>query len=507
MSRNVVGKSGSPVIEALECRTLMSVSLASAVNLGSLVGAATEPAPGSALKVYKFSFSGAETFYATASSTSGSLSLVQDKNDNGLVDPGETLATSSMGIIGFRTLPAGTYYLLAEGSSQMTFLLGEVAGNGAASAHSLGQLGTSTVTSKGWVGALEPENFYSFTLGTAASLAVSVTPASAGAVEVEIENAGGSLLAATVSSTTAELAAGSYYVLVGQASVGAHSNYSLSLSAGKPSPTPTPTPTPTPSGKFLGNVLPLGDSITWGDQTDPALGGPIPGGYRTQLYLNLHNAGYTFNFVGTVTTNASATLTAAGQTHNEGHPGYRINQIQDNLDGYDGLLDADGGYWLSGGGGTGRAAIEPNDILLLIGTNDIFSHVAQGYPNHNAPEGIFMTDLEGRLAGLVNYLIKDRPSANILLSSIPPIPQFNNINGVPFNTEVKEYNAYIQYTLVPELKAAGKHVSFVNEYANFIDAHGNVEGYLLPDDIHPTQAGYNAMGATWANALEALANG
>jgi lysophospholipase L1-like esterase len=257
----------------------------------------------------------------------------------------------------------------------------------------------------------------------------------------------------------------------------------------------------------LGNILPLGDSITWGDQTAPALGGPIPGGYRTQLYLNLHNAGYSFNFVGTVTTNASATLTAAGQTHNEGHPGYRINQIQDNLDGYDGLQDADGGYWLSGGGGTGRAAIEPNYILLLIGTNDIFDHVDQNYPNHNAPEATFMTDLDGRLMGLVDQLIRDRPSADILLSNILPIPQFNNVNGIAYNTEVQEYNAYIQDTLVPQLQAAGKHVTFVNEYANFINPNGTINTSWLPDDIHPTQAGYNAMGATWAQAVEAVAKG
>ena len=131
--------------------------------------------------------------------------------------------------------------------------------------------------------------------------------------------------------------------------------------------------------------MPLGDSLTWGDQTDPTLG-PIPGGYRTQLYLDLHHAGYGFNFVGTISTNASATLSAAGQTLNEGHPGYRINQIQDNLDGYNGLQDAYGGYWLSGGGGTGRSPIDPNYILLLIGTNDIFGHVARIIPTTMHPK-------------------------------------------------------------------------------------------------------------------------
>ena len=249
--------------------------------------------------------------------------------------------------------------------------------------------------------------------------------------------------------------------------------------------------------------MPLGDSITWGDQTDGS--GPVPGGYRTRLYLDLHGAGYAFDFVGSQTSNASATLAAAGQTHSEGHPGYRINQVDDNLDGFDGLGDANGGYWLAGGNGTGRPALDPNYILLLIGTNDVFHHVAQNYPNHDAPEATFMSLLEGRIQGLVQHLIGDRPAARILVSSIPPIPQFFNLNGVQYNTEVKEYNAYIKDTLVPQLQAQGRHVSFVDQYANFVNADGRVKSSMLPDDIHPTQAGYDAMGDTWAKAVEAVA--
>ena len=87
----------------------MSVSLLPAVNLGNLVGAATA-APGSATRIYKISFAQSETFYATDGT--GELSLVRDKNANNKVDPGETLATSSKGNLGFETLAAGTYFLL-----------------------------------------------------------------------------------------------------------------------------------------------------------------------------------------------------------------------------------------------------------------------------------------------------------------------------------------------------------------------------------------------------------
>src|SRR5580698_2710812 len=97
-------KQAGPVIEALECRSLMSVSLLPAVNLGNLVGAATEPVPGSAFENLKFSFPQPETLYASANSSSGSLTLVQDKNGNGQIDPGETLATSIDGVIPFKAL-------------------------------------------------------------------------------------------------------------------------------------------------------------------------------------------------------------------------------------------------------------------------------------------------------------------------------------------------------------------------------------------------------------------
>ena len=60
-------------------------------------------------------------------------------------------------------------------------------------------------------------------------------------------------------------------------------------------------------------IMPLGDSITYGNG--------VPGGYRTRLYTDLHSAGFSFTFVGTVTANPSAPLSQAGQTHVRAHSG------------------------------------------------------------------------------------------------------------------------------------------------------------------------------------------
>src|SRR6516225_1585036 len=75
-------------------------------------------------------------------------------------------------------------------------------------------------------------------------------------------------------------------------------------------------------------IMPLGDSVTFGSGN---FGQGVPGGYRTRLYTDLLQAGYSFTFVGTQTANPSPLLSQVGQTHHEGHPGYMISQTANNL--------------------------------------------------------------------------------------------------------------------------------------------------------------------------------
>src|SRR5947209_14639864 len=88
-------------------------------------------------------------------------------------------------------------------------------------------------------------------------------------------------------------------------------------------------------------VMPLGDSITWG------VGSSTGSSYRADLWRRLvTQAGYHIDFVG------SQQSGSLPDTDNEGHSGWRIDQIAGGIDG-----------WL--------ATYQPDVVLLHIGTNDM----------------------------------------------------------------------------------------------------------------------------------------
>lgn len=215
-------------------------------------------------------------------------------------------------------------------------------------------------------------------------------------------------------------------------------------------------------------ILPLGDSITDGYQ--------VPGGYRTELYERLTNAGVSFAFVGSQTDNPTAPLTAGGQVHHEGHSGYRTDQIYNNLEGTDGTAGNNGGYWIIGGNGTGRSAISPDIVLLHIGTNDR----TQGEP----PSTMY-----AKLVILLNDLKADLPNAKVFVASL--IPRTDNAT---YETGQQTYNA-----MIPALVAS------LGTNFHFVDLHSVVTPAEVADGnsgVHPDQAGYDAMGDAWFNALQ-----
>ena len=117
-------------------------------------------------------------------------------------------------------------------------------------------------------------------------------------------------------------------------------------------------------------VMPLGDSITAGYD------GTAYSGYRGYLLDDLTSAGITTQYIGSydpTTLNVygqhalgySPTLTAEGQNFCDGFPGFSSADILANIVGsytppqpatwpFIGPL---GGYWLTGGNGTGRPAL------------------------------------------------------------------------------------------------------------------------------------------------------
>ena len=113
-------------------------------------------------------------------------------------------------------------------------------------------------------------------------------------------------------------------------------------------------------------VMPLGDSITEGTQ--------VPGGYRIKLWSNIINNGLSVNFVGSQS-NGPAEL---GDHDHEGHPGWRIDQI-----------DASINTWMTN--------YAPKIVLMHIGTNDVL----QNYDVANAPS---------RLSALIDKICAKLPA-------------------------------------------------------------------------------------------------
>jgi len=230
-------------------------------------------------------------------------------------------------------------------------------------------------------------------------------------------------------------------------------------------------------------ILPLGDSLTWGYSPDE----PATGGYRSRLYTDFVDGGQHIQFEGSVYDRDSRLLEAAGEAWHEGHGGYWIHQITENLEGVGSDTNTpgnDGGHWLDGT--ASHPAIFPNVILLMAGTNDINS-------NHEGSAPAAMTALLGALT-------TDRPNSVVFVSTVIPLADPTK------NVKVQAFNNELRTVIVPEFQAQGAHVVLVDQYSNFINANGSVEASDLLDGVHPDRAGYDRMGDTWYAAIEQYEN-
>ncbi|MDQ4112532.1 MAG: ricin-type beta-trefoil lectin domain protein [Actinomycetota bacterium] len=193
-------------------------------------------------------------------------------------------------------------------------------------------------------------------------------------------------------------------------------------------------------------VMPLGDSITEGTQT--------PGGYRIGLWQRLASGGYTVDLVGSQF-NGPASL---GDHDHEGHPGWRIDQIDANIVG-----------WLN--------TYQPQTVLLQVGTNDIL----QDFQLSTAPN---------RLSTLIDRITTTAPNAEVFVAQITPL------GWSEAEAKVNSFNAAIP-GIVQSKVNSGKHV-------HLVDMHSALTAADLEDGVHPTAAGYDKMAAVWHNALRSI---
>ncbi|WBB64328.1 SGNH/GDSL hydrolase family protein [Streptomyces sp. WMMC500] len=187
-------------------------------------------------------------------------------------------------------------------------------------------------------------------------------------------------------------------------------------------------------------VMPLGDSITDGFT--------VPGGYRIDLWEKLVAGGQDVDFVGSQSNGPDS----LGDKDHEGHSGWTISQIDQNIS-----------AWL--------ATYTPDTILLHIGTNDMYGGDPAGAPQ--------------RLAGLVDHITAQAPDADLYVATIIPLG-FND-------SVVRAFNATIP-GIVENAANAGKNVHQVDMYSALTTAD-------LADGVHPNAGGYSKMATVWHGAL------
>jgi lysophospholipase L1-like esterase len=190
----------------------------------------------------------------------------------------------------------------------------------------------------------------------------------------------------------------------------------------------------------------LGDSITDGAQ--------VPGGYRIGLWQRLATNRFTVDFVGSQFNGPSS----LGDHDHEGHPGWRIDQIDANIVG-----------WLNN--------TRPHTVLLHIGTNDVL----QNFNLSTAPN---------RLSTLIDHITSTAPTAEVFVAQITPLASASQDNAV------RTFNATIP-GIVQSKVNSGKHV-------HLVDMHSALTAADLTDGIHPTASGYDKMAATWYSALQSV---
>jgi lysophospholipase L1-like esterase len=212
-----------------------------------------------------------------------------------------------------------------------------------------------------------------------------------------------------------------------------------------PEMTATATSTPSCSPKTSLKIMPLGDSITYGQ------GIVSYGGYRNLLGALLESDGYTVDFVGSQKSGEESLADA----DNEGHPGWRTYNLRE-------AIASEG--WLE--------TYQPDIILLHIGSNDL----RDGSPIHT----------RDNLSALIDDILGRLPETRIIVAQIIRTRWGSDAKHIYYNDAIPNVAA-----------SKGSHVSVVD-----------MENVLSKGDFttlyHPSPKGYDKMAHAWESAILAL---
>ncbi|HVZ86167.1 MAG TPA: SGNH/GDSL hydrolase family protein [Polyangia bacterium] len=213
-------------------------------------------------------------------------------------------------------------------------------------------------------------------------------------------------------------------------------------------------------------IMPFGDSITDGYNSD------TQGGYRIELFHDLHTAGKNITFVGSNSNGPSTVDGVPFPQNHEGHSGWTIAP-EGGRSGISTLVS------------TVMPQFKPDVVLLMIGTNDAIDN----YDMTNAPT---------RLGALIDSIYAQLP--NVLIVVAQPIPSRGNASlgdDTMLSDRLQTYDGAIP--AVAKTRAdAGKHILVVDMFTPFNPNKAS----LLEDQWHPNVQGYALLGDQWFAAIQ-----
>jgi lysophospholipase L1-like esterase len=225
---------------------------------------------------------------------------------------------------------------------------------------------------------------------------------------------------------------------------------------------PTATATPQP---HLWRIMPMGDSLTEGD---------FPNGhhsYRGYLEVQLREAGYQFDFVG-----SQWKLAHSGTDYeHEGHGGFTIGPDESMTSGWPANLSARLDYYLT--------KAKPDIVLLLIGINDLFPTAQRPVDPAQADE---------KLAGFVKHILEIDPDVYVFASSLAPV----NFEWTDYQPEYEAINR-----MAEQLGNATLHdrIYFVDMNRSLTPTMTSADFF---DGVHFSESGARKVAQVWFEALQ-----
>ncbi len=248
----------------------------------------------------------------------------------------------------------------------------------------------------------------------------------------------------------------------------------------------------------------LGDSLTDGQFT---YGQEHLGGYRGVLYEELKKMENPL-FVGTTRANSLPLfpMPAAEYSYHDGHPGFRLDQLQVNLP-----------FWSNNLLSLNEMKVAPENVdrvLVMGGTNDIFQGADAAVAFGRFFSLIYGPGLNNEFPANPKGLLTTFPNAKIFVATIPPLYVFpGGLVKLGEPEVVTEYNAAIRAN-IQQVKtnnpAIGNRIELVDQYNALLPTNAfnpYITGSIIPvgDGIHPNSImvnfGYTTMAETWVNAI------